>query len=256
MSKYKLVRCEKCNWEMASVSFKKHFDACDGTGPTSKTRVIARLEKYERIDGKCICPHCKGLFAPLGISSHIRRVHLGEKGGKEKGSPAWNKGLTKETDPRVAENAAKVSKAMTGKPGWEWSDEQRRKQSEKKKILYAQHPEKHPNRKLAGNRKKMTYPEKVAFDWLKSSGIEFDHQYKIQLADKAIYPDFRVGNLLIEIDGSYWHDSDADRLRDSALKGMGYEVVRIDAKENIVGRLAQVFQNRIGYRERDGDNVN
>lgn len=102
----------------------------------------------------------------------------------------------------------------------------------------------------------MTYPERVAFDWLNSSGIEFDHQYKIQLADKAIYPDFRVGNLLIEIDGSYWHDSDADRLRDSALKGMGYEVVRIDAKENIVGRLAQVFQNRIGYRERDGENAN
>lgn len=241
MAKYKLIRCSKCDWEMASVSFKKHFNACDGTGPSSKTRVIARLEKYERIDGKCVCPHCKELFAPLGISPHIRRAHLGEKGGKGKGFPAWNKGLTKETDQRVADNASKVSEAMTGKSGWEWSDEQRRQQSERKKALYAKHPEKHPNRKLAGNRKKMTYPEKVAFDWLEQQEVEFDHQYRIQLADKVIYPDFRVGNLLIEIDGSYWHDSEADNRRDEVLKGMGFDVLRINAKDNISERLTEVF---------------
>ena len=240
MSKYKLVCCSKCNWEMSSVSFKKHFDVCDGTGPVSKTRVIKRQEKYERVDGKCICPFCKEAFAPLGISPHIRRIHLGEKGGKGKRFPAWNKGLTKETDSRVAENAAKVSIAMIGKPSWPWSEEQRQSQSEKKKALYAAHPEKHPNRKLAGNRKKMSYPEKIAFDWLTDKGIQFEHQYRIQVDGKTIYPDFRIGNMLIEIDGSYWHNKEYDAERDTKLSALGFTVFRINAKERIQERLVEI----------------
>jgi hypothetical protein len=44
-----------------------------------------------------------------------------EQGAKisaaNKGRTAWNKGLNKNTDVRVAQNAASISKALTGRPG-------------------------------------------------------------------------------------------------------------------------------------------
>ena len=76
-------------------------------------------------------------------------------------SNPWNKGLTKETDERIRHNAESVKKSMEKlvADGWVpecakyWEDpEHRKEQSEKKKRLYAEHPEKHPNRKLSGNR--------------------------------------------------------------------------------------------------------
>ena len=78
---------------------------------------------------------------------------------------AWNKDLTKETDPRVKKNSESVSIAMKNSELVKehlsnmWTDELRQKQSERKKKLYSEHPEKHPNVKLADNRGKMTYPD-------------------------------------------------------------------------------------------------
>lgn len=64
-------------------------------------------------DGKYNCPYCEKGFSKKGISTHIFRMHT-EKGqklktGKPKGIPAWNKGLTKETDERVRIGSEKCS---------------------------------------------------------------------------------------------------------------------------------------------------
>lgn len=150
-------------------------------------------------------------------------------------SAPWNKGLTKE-DPRVAKNAENVSKALLGKPNkMIWTDERRRAKSEWRKKLHAEHPETHPNRRLAGNKKKMSYPEKIAYDFLTSMEIEFEHNKKVG----KYYPDFVIGNLIIEIDGARWHDAERDQIRDAELLEMGYVVKRIDTKEHIENKLKE-----------------
>ena len=83
------------------------------------------------------------------------------------GKTPWNKGLTKETDDRVLKNAQATSSTLKGKPSKTiWTPEMRKAKSEWRKQYHLDNPEAHPNRKLAGNRSKMSYPEKIAYDWL------------------------------------------------------------------------------------------
>ena len=149
----------------------------------------------------------------------------------------WNKGLTKK-DPRVAKNAENVSKSLKGKPSKTiWTEEMRQAKSEWRKKLHAEHPETHPNRRLAGNRKNMSYPEKIAFDFLTKNQIKFDHNKKIG----RYYPDFVIDKLIIEIDGERWHDKEKDSKRDLELQMLGYTVIRINAKDYIEFRLNEIL---------------
>lgn len=170
--------------------------------------------------------------------------------------PSWNKGHTKETDPRIAVNAANTSIGMKLAIGegrhsgaWNseyWTEEVRKNKSEEKKELYRKFPEKHPNRKLAGNRNKMTYPEQVAHDWLLDNKILFEPQKLID----GKYIDFCVDNIVIEIDGEHWHPigNTADADRDSKLKSLGYDVYRIRSKENIHSRLETIFNRSFSIK--------
>lgn len=154
------------------------------------------------------------------------------------GKSAWNKGLTKADDPRIAQQAESVSKSTKGKPSNTfWTPEMIKAKSEWRKQLHKDFPEMHPNRKLAGNRNKMSYPEKVAFDFLTKNNIEFDHQKQV---DK-FFPDFVVGNIIIEIDGARWHNEEKDLVRDSILVSHGYKVFRIQSTENIESRLGDIL---------------
>lgn len=145
----------------------------------------------------------------------------------------WNKGLTKE-DPRVAKYAKGISESTKGRPNTTvWTDEMRKQKSEWRKQYHKDHPDAHPNRKLAGNRGKMSYPERVAFDWLTTKGVAFLHQKKIG----EYYPDFVVGNLIIEIDGEYWHNPTVDAEKDKMFNSLGYTVKRIKAKQRIEEEL-------------------
>lgn len=156
-----------------------------------------------------------------------------------KRSGPWNKGLTKE-DPRVAKNAEGISKSLKGKPSkMVWTDERRKAKSEWKKQLHREHPELHPNRILASNRKSWTYPEKVAGEWLDKNNIQYERNKKIDI----FYPDFVIGSMIIEIDGKRWHDKQRDDLRDKRLNELGYIVYRIDAKENIEKRLQEILSD-------------
>lgn len=154
------------------------------------------------------------------------------------GKIPWNKGLNKSIDTRVAENATSISKATKGRPGRVWTEEQKKAKSEWRKELHKTNPETHPNRRLAGNRNKMTYPERVAWDWLNKNGIEAEPQKQIG----KYFPDFVIGNVIIEIDGEQWHNSLKDAERDAYLISQGYEVHRIKAKEFIEDRLKSIFK--------------
>lgn len=88
-------------------------------------------------------------------------------------------------------------------------------------------PDNHPNRKVCNNRKRMTYPERLVYDYLTEKKIPFKHNEYI----KPYWPDFLIGNLIIEVDGEYWHDAKKDEIRDKKLNSMGYVVHRFKARD-------------------------
>lgn len=189
-----------------------------------------------------ICKHCGKECKNLNsLRNHERlcpsnpeRNYVSRTAGKT----AWNKGLTKETDSRVLKNAQATSVALKGKPSKTiWTTEMKKAKSEWRKQLHKDFPETHPNRRLAGNRKKMSYPERVAYDFLNAHGIVFEHQKKID----RFYPDFVVDKLVIEIDGAQWHNDKKDKIRDEIISSYGYKVVRILSSENIEQRLKEIL---------------
>jgi len=153
------------------------------------------------------------------------------------GRTPWNKGLDK-TDPRIAKQAIQISNTMKGRPtSTIWTDEMRKAKSEWRKKLHREHPDTHPNRRLAGNRKKWTYPERVAGEWLERNNIQYKRNPRI---DKY-YPDFVIDNIIVEIDGERWHNAEKDSKRDLQLSQLGYIIYRIKAKECIEEKLSTIF---------------
>lgn len=157
---------------------------------------------------------------------------------------AWNKGLTKETSEKVRQSAETLSnRIQTGEIVQKhhiWTDEERRLQSERKKKLYAEHPEKHPNVKLAGNRGKMTYPEQLTFDWLNEHSIQNEHNYHFVTDKFNRYVDFYLPtlNVFIEVDGEHWHkDTQKDVDKDNDALSCGIKTIRIKPKLNVIKQL-------------------
>ena len=111
--------------------------------------------------------------------------------------------------------------------------------------LFAEHPELHPNRKVAGNRKNMTYPERLAFDYLTNSGVKFEHNGRVG----KYWVDFliREHNLGIEVDGARWHNAEYDNNRDAEIARTGIKIVRIPAKTitttgpSVLGEILSIF---------------
>ena len=151
---------------------------------------------------------------------------------RNKGQSAWNKGLTKENDSRVA----KYSNALIGKP---LSKEHKKntskgmkkwwtKISKKDKVVYLE------NWMWAGriaSQKVNPSPLEIAI-WkvLDSLEIKFETQYHIGdwLADIYIPAE----NLIIEVNGNHWHDYKLfpkTKIRDDALekyaKENGYKFI-------------------------------
>ena len=191
------------------------------------------------------CKFCnKECKNPNSLRNHERLCKLNpekqESSFKKYPTTPWNKGLTK-NDPRVAKNSENVSKALKGKPNTTiWTPEMRKAKSEWRKQLHLTNPEMHPNRKLANNRNKISYPEKVAYDWMTANDIRFEHHKKIG----QYFPDFVIDNLIIEIDGEYWHNEETDQKKDIFFNESGYDVIRIKAKDRIEDRLSDIFKDR------------
>lgn len=136
--------------------------------------------------------------------------------------------------PRTLNEASKIGATKIDQ-SLIWTPERRKTQSEAKKKLYKEHPEKHPNRKLANNRQQMSYPEKLVYDWLTTQSIEFIHQRKI---DKY-YVDFNIGSLCIEVDGKYFHNKESDIKRDKIITNLGFTIRRVSAS-NIIKHGASI----------------
>ena len=118
-----------------------------------------------------------------------------------------------------------------------WTPERRAAQAIRKRKLLAKHPELHPNRILAGNRQRMSYPERLAFDALTRAEVKFEHNARV----KRYYVDFLVGTIGIEVDGEQWHDRAREEKRDAVIATQGVRVVRFKAKDVIASGGACVL---------------
>jgi very-short-patch-repair endonuclease len=84
----------------------------------------------------------------------------------------------------------------------------------------------------------MTYPEQLIFDLLTNSNIAFEHQKKVN----KYYPDFTIGNIIIEVDGDWFHrDKEKEEKRDVILIAEGYEVhhFKVGSKKDLVKRVTE-----------------
>lgn len=232
------ISCIKCKKEFTVSGFGNH-----------KNKLC--IYKEETL----FCTFCnKECKSKKSLESHSRlcKQNPNRKIFLPSGNIPWNKGLTKETDDRILFLSKKTSKTLKEKysSGFRtiaqskefWNEERRNLKSREKIEHYKNFPENHPNRKLSGNRKKITYPERVAYDWMIRNNVSFEHQKKI---DKY-FVDFCIGNIIIEIDGERWHSegNEKDLIRDLNLKKLGYEIFRIKSKENIEKRLEDIFPLR------------
>lgn len=225
----KYTVCPKCNKSISNNNIKKHVPAC--TTPEVN------------------CRHCgKECSTPSGRGVHEVQCTLNpDRRSPQLGRKAWNKGLTKHDSNSIKTQGDKLSNTMKRKfdEGYRtasqtdeyWTAERRKQRSEWRKDLHKKDPSSHPNRKLANNRKKMSYPERVAFDFLTREEIEFEYQKQIG----NFYPDFVMGNVIVEIDGERWHDNEKDQVRDEWLRGQGYEVYRIKARSRIEDSLKNIL---------------
>lgn len=79
---------------------------------------------------------------------------------------------------------------------------------------------------------------------LDSRGIEYEQQAKCG----RYVMDFRIGNVIVECDGAYWHSrpgvKDRDSRKDAACKKRGWSVVRLTEDEIRTDVVAAV--DRVG----------
>lgn len=173
---------------------------------------------YDSIDGKFICSACGRIsLTRQSITSHFYVAHT-ERGkdshrraGRKPGLPAWNKGLTKETDERVKLNSHSVSKSLYGKPGHPVSEET------KQRISKALSGNNHGGRcawyVVNGIKVQGTWEQRFALK-MSELGIKWEkvkkHAWKYVMNGKTRHytPDFYLPehNLYIEIKGFWWGD--------------------------------------------------
>lgn len=255
-STYKRIFCSclKCKNQISTNNLNLHFGSKECLMGFKASASHATI--IPTPDLKCI--HCtKQCKSENSYRQHIIRCSKNSNaikiknniGERTKGKSPWNKGLTKQTNASLADQAKRLSeigksKSKHGKlsgpfTATYWTADKRKEKSDWRKKLHTEFPESHPNRKLAGNRKKMTYPEKIAFEFLTKNNVIFEHQKKIL----NYYVDFCINQVIIEIDGERWHPigNSKDAERDRALAEIGYKVYRIRSKESIESKIEEIL---------------
>jgi len=99
------------------------------------------------------------------------------------------------------------------------------------KKLYQDHPEMLLNSRLKRNQ--MTLIERKVAELLDSLNINYEWNKFVRTKLTWRFPDFKVGNLVIECDGEYWHSKikDEDEARQKELEAVGFKVIRFSDKQ-------------------------
>lgn len=82
-------------------------------------------------------------------------------------------------------------------------------------------------------RNEMTSIEKKVARFLDKNNIDYEFNKVVKTKTSFRFPDFRIGKLIIECDGVYWHKNmkKEDKARENELKELGFEVIRFTDKE-------------------------
>lgn len=238
------IKCEICKKEVYKSGYNRHHKCClrDKNNP----KKITLKKVWEQKNGLYKCPYCEKEYVKKGICTHIYLNHtehgkiVNLNGIKKYNQdvkegkiihPLKGRHLSEEHIQHL-KYTFKRKKAEGYIPAFVTyiqSEKGKKEQRERKIELYEKYPEKHPNRKLSNNRKQMSYPEKVCYDWLTKNNIKFEHQKHIG----KYWVDFFVlnKNIVIEIDGEYWHKNENNERTQYIEKY--YSIIRIKAKENI-----------------------
>lgn len=104
-----------------------------------------------------------------------------------------------------------------------------------------EHPERHPNRILANNRKNLSYPEKLCIEFLEENKIPFVSNKYVN----GYFPDLIVNEkYVIEIDGEHWHKNDNInrklKRKESILKE-GYLTIDYISANNVINNLKNIL---------------
>jgi very-short-patch-repair endonuclease len=84
------------------------------------------------------------------------------------------------------------------------------------------------------SRTKMNKLEKRVADYLDSIGVKYEFNKLIRTKSSFKFPDFTIGNKIIECDGLHWHqDKEKDKKREEEIKEVGFDIIRFNDKEII-----------------------
>ncbi len=222
---------------------------CNNCGKQFKINVIIDGEKKNLCHRK-FCLDCSPFkchntskIPPVRFDQRPKKI------AKTNGVP-WNKGK-----PMSENQKEKIRSALKGRPGKKHSKETISKLSIKRKEFLRENPHLHPNRLLANNRVSCSFPEKLVMDYLTTHNIPFKHQENID----RYWVDFLIDQrLVLEVDGSRWHNKAQDSVRDKTLAGLGFEVIRISAKSvvsDINGALDSLVVRLLWEQEVESSNL-
>jgi very-short-patch-repair endonuclease len=101
------------------------------------------------------------------------------------------------------------------------------------KVYMQNNPDKMLNFQLRRNH--MTKIERKIKDFLDSKGINYDYNKVVRTRTTFRFPDFKIGNLIIECDGNYWHKGKEhiDNARQKELEEIGFKVLRFNDSQII-----------------------
>jgi len=173
------------------------------------------MKTYYQLNSKWVCKECLREFdSRQATTSHIYRTHTNPGvsfGGHQVGKPAWNKGLSKESDERVANNALAVSISTRGRPGRPHTEESKRKISQKLSINNKGGRSKWYE--VAGQKVQGTWERNVALkfeelgiEWKKLKTNKDVLEYVMDNKIRCYTPDFYLPayNVFLEVKGRWW----------------------------------------------------
>jgi len=210
---------------------------------------IKILKEWEQTNGKYQCPECNKEYTKMGIGGHIWRMHgdgvkhnpveSQKKNGTYNGGWTWNKGLTKETDLRIAKSVKTLKRnIMNGvviphNKGKKLSQKHKDKVSESMKIAHKEG--RAHNIGMSRWNNEPSYPEKFFMKVIENEFNDKNYEREYNVGKYSIDFAWVDSKLCIEIDGEQ-HErfkaiKERDIKKDMCLINDGWKILRIKWKD-------------------------
>ena len=233
----KYTECPYCQKKISNNNYTKHIKSHE-THPDYQKTLSTNYTKTS-----LICRYCLKKFDSVrGTVAHERFCKKNPEAAvsyfvtyNKKKECAWNKGLTKETDERVAKQSVALSNYYLTHNGT-WQDKQlpdimKENISQGRKKYLSEHPDKVPY--LVNHSSHTSYPELYFIDLFKAENI--DLQYHLQVSKYQLDFYNLIYMIDLEIDGDqHYLDKriqQSDKERDIYLTNLGWKIYRIKWSE-------------------------